>query len=528
MEKRLIIAMALSLLVVLAFQKLTPKPEIRQPQIETSSKEGNPLQGTTSERTKSYSDAQKWPETLTEINTEKQKIVFSDVGAGVKSMSLNQYLDKGEKEQLFDRKRPEERLFSMKSSLVPDFETKKYEKKQGNNFIEYRLEEPGFFEITKKYTILEDSEYIDLKITVKNTTAAKIDFFYDIVGPSGLETTSKIDGRNFLEAITMLDEKKVKLKDAKGEEERQGKADWVGLKNRYFTVIVKPFMETRAVRLKHTMDKALQIELSHPSFVLDPGTDREAQYLLYAGPMKQEELEKSGYGLEKIIDYGFFGVVSKTLLSAMGFFYKITKNWGIAIILLTILINLVLFPLTHKSFMSMHQMRKVQPHIQKLKDLHKDNPHKLNKETMELYRKHNVNPLGGCLPMLIQMPIFIALYQGLLRSVSLKGAKFLWIKDLAKPDAVPLPFSLPFLGDHINILPLVMVALMACQQKISQGLTPGAMTQEQASQQKMMMLLMPLLFGFLFYKMPSGLVLYWVTNTLLMTVEQGVISKKME
>ncbi len=127
--------------------------------------------------------------------------------------------------------------------------------------------------------------------------------------------------------------------------------------------------------------------------------------------------------------------------------------------------------------------------------------------------------------MLLQMPIFIALYQGLMRSIELKGAHFLWIKDLAKPDAVPLPVSLPLVGASLNILPILMAGIMVLQQKLSQGLSAGAMTEQQAQQQKMMMLFMPLLFGFLFYNMPSGLVLYWLTNTMLMTVEQTFISK---
>ena len=175
----------------------------------------------------------------------------------------------------------------------------------------------------------------------------------------------------------------------------------------------------------------------------------------------------------------------------------------------------------------MHQMKKIQPHIQKLKEIHKDNPQKLNKEMMELYKKYNVNPLGGCLPMLLQMPIFIALYQGLMKSIELKGESFLWIKDLAQPDAVPLPFSLPVIGSSINILPILMVIVMVLQQKITQGLTGSALSDEQASQQKMMMVIMPLMFGFIFYKMPSGLVLYWFTNTILMTIEQTLISKRM-
>ena len=121
----------------------------------------------------------------------------------------------------------------------------------------------------------------------------------------------------------------------------------------------------------------------------------------------------------------------------------------------------------------------------------------------------------------------ISLYQGLMRAVSLKGAKFLWIKDLSKPDAVGLPFSLPFLGPSINILPLLMLTVMVLQQKITQSFSSVALTDEQAKQQKTMMIIMPVFFGFIFYKMPSALVLYWLVNTILMTIEQSAINKKM-
>ena len=260
---------------------------------------------------------------------------------------------------------------------------------------------------------------------------------------------------------------------------------------------------------------------------LAPGEKIEERYVLYAGPLDEKRIEKTGMEVKGIVDYGFFGGISRVLLLTLGFFHKIVKNWGIGIILLTIAINVVMFPLTYKSFSSMQQMKKVQPHMQKLREIHKDNPQKLNKEMMELYRKYNVNPLGGCLPMLLQMPIFISLYQGLIRSVSLKGASFLWIKDLSQPDGISLPISLPLIGNTLNILPLIMVGVMVLQQRISQKIAPASgTTEEQIKQQKMMMMMMPIFFGFLFYRMPSGLVLYWLTNTILMTAEQSLIAKR--
>ena len=161
--------------------------------------------------------------------------------------------------------------------------------------------------------------------------------------------------------------------------------------------------------------------------------------------------------------------------------------------------------------------------MEKLKVQLKDNPQKLNKEIMELYKKYNINPFSGCLPILLQMPIFIALYQALMKSIELRGASFMWIRDLSSPEAIPLPVSFPIIGDSINILPLVMVAAMVIQQKISTASSGRAITDEQKQQQKMMLIIMPIMFGFIFYNMPSGLVLYWVVNTVLTIVEQAAI-----
>lgn len=166
----------------------------------------------------------------------------------------------------------------------------------------------------------------------------------------------------------------------------------------------------------------------------------------------------------------------------------------------------------------MKEMQVLQPKIEALRKAYKDNPQRMNKEIMELYKEHKVNPFGGCLPLLLQMPIFFALYQALMRSIALKGASFLWIKDLSEPDRLfMLPFSIPVLGNEINILPIVMAIGMFAQQKISMS---QAATGTSADQQKMMMILMPLMFGLIFYHMPSGLVLYWFVNSALMLFYQ--------
>ena len=169
----------------------------------------------------------------------------------------------------------------------------------------------------------------------------------------------------------------------------------------------------------------------------------------------------------------------------------------------------------------MKEMQKLQPEIEHIRKAYSDNSQKMNKEIMELYKKHKINPVGGCLPMLLQLPIFMSLYQVLLRSSALQNARFLWIRNLAGPDAAfSIPQKLPIIGNNINILPILMAIAMWGQQKLSQG---GG--KEASEQQKMMSTIMPIMFGLIFYNMPSGLVLYWFTNTLFMLVVQEVVLK---
>jgi len=221
--------------------------------------------------------------------------------------------------------------------------------------------------------------------------------------------------------------------------------------------------------------------------------------------------------------YGTFDIIAKVLLQILEFLYKIFHNWGVAIIALSLLVYVVLFPLSMKQMRSMKQMQALQPLIESLRTTYKDNPQRLNKETLELYKKHKVNPFSGCLPMLLQLPIFFSLYQAIMRLISLKGAHFLWIKDLSMPDRLfTLPVNLPVISNEFNILPILMAIGMFVQQKASMKSTSAS----SAEQQKIMMIVFPIMFGFIFYRMPSGLVLYWFVNSALMLLYQLKLSKE--
>lgn len=244
--------------------------------------------------------------------------------------------------------------------------------------------------------------------------------------------------------------------------------------------------------------------------------NKEAPITIYIGPQSQKYLQP--YELQGIINYGFFHGIGVLIEKLLYFFHSATKSWGISIMIVAFLFYLVFFPFTMKSTKAMKKMQDMQPFVEELKAKHKDNPQKLNKEIMELYKKHKINPLGGCLPMFFQIPIFFALYQVLPRMYELRGGTFLWIKDLSLPDhAFKLPFPAPF--DYINILPIVITILMLLQQKMTTANT-------NASEQKTMGLIFSLFFGVIFYNFSACLVLYWLVQNGLTFIYQARLSKK--
>lgn len=272
--------------------------------------------------------------------------------------------------------------------------------------------------------------------------------------------------------------------------------DWFALSTRYYSLLFDP-----QVPFEIQVDSMPGEEVFGLKFIIK----NEGKYGMncYFGPNSEQLLAKYSKNWLKLLDYGFLSNLVKKILSGL---WRITHNYGLAIILLALLFNFIFLPLTYKSFKSMKKLHKLQPEIQALREKYKDNPQAMNKEVLLLYRKYGVNPMSGCLPMLLQLPIFIALYNTLLRAYELKNAGFLWIRDLSEPDRfIVLKQSLPILGNEINLLPILMAVVMYFQQKQTPTSTssPG-------------LWLMPILFGFIFYKFPAGLVLYWLTNSVFM------------
>ncbi len=284
---------------------------------------------------------------------------------------------------------------------------------------------------------------------------------------------------------------------------------WIAVKQRYGLVFIRT--ETAAKSFVSAENSMVKIGFAYDNVTVAPGATEELKFSFYAGPSDyfvagKEIPDKSIFGT------GFFTAMGRILFTGLSYIHKVIPNWGWAIILLTIVIKIIFFPLTQKSLKSMKAMQKLRPYLQDVQKKYKGNPQQMQKELMNLYKEYKINPFGGCLPMLIQFPIFIGFFIALRNSVFLRGASFgLWITDLSQPDTITR------IGDfNVNLLPVIMAATSFWQQK----LTP------QEPSQKALVYMMPVMFLFLFYNFSSGLLLYWITMNMAGLVEQYFVHKK--
>ncbi len=311
-----------------------------------------------------------------------------------------------------------------------------------------------------------------------------------------------------------LEEVKIK----KGPREYVGPLSWVAYEDSYFLEAILP-EETLNWRLtmRKLSGETHELILWSPEFTLAPGESKEFHFSLYFGPKKMENLKTVGHGLPKALHFGFFDPVAKPLLWGLKFFHRFVGNYGLAIILLTFLIRILFWPLNHLSYKSMKKMQEIQPLIQRLREKYKDDPQALNRELMQVYRTYKINPFSGCLPMLIQIPVFFALYKVLLQAIELRHAPFFaWINDLSAPDRLHVGFDIPYLHG-LPVLTILMGLSMYGQQRLS----PTSLDPTQAR----LMLIMPIFFTVLFVNFPSGLVLYWLVNNLLSIAQQLITNK---
>lgn len=315
-----------------------------------------------------------------------------------------------------------------------------------------------------------------------------------------------------------------------GLKEQEGVVVWAGARSKYLLTAVLTGTQ-RTGKLGMIGDKEIpQVgwAVTYP-FTGNPTMVRD-EYTLYMGPQDIKALKAYGVGLEKTIDLGRLRFFSKFVLDLIIWMGGFIPNIGVVIIILSILTKVIFYRLTHKSFKSMKDMQRLQPMLKDLQDKYKDDKTKLNKATMALYKEAGVNPLGGCLPLVFQMPVFIALFSVLRNTIELRGAPFvLWINDLSSPDVLfDFGVKLPFLGSGFHVLPLLMGVAMFVQSKTGGGSPTGGPAAGAAGQQKMMQTMMPIVFTVMFYNMPSGLVLYWLVNNIFSIAQQYLVHRQIE
>ena len=381
---------------------------------------------------------------------------------------------------------------------------------------------PGGLSITRTLVFRPDSYMIDIKYLVENqgSGAAQISPALTLNNTPFAHgsTTSRYLFRG---PAAYVNDKLVEIKPKKladGPKILQGKVSWAGYEDNYFLDSIIPLTEgTQMVTVGGTPERVRTV-VSEGVFNLAPGGSATYSYKMYFGPKKLSILRTEDHDLAKVINFGWFDFLAKPTLWLLNWLYGYVGNYGVAIIIITILIKLVFWPITSKGMRSMKNMQKLQPKVAKLKEKYKDDPTKMNQEMMALYKTYKVNPVGGCLPMLIQIPFFFALYRVLMAAIELRHAPFmLWINDLSAPDRLMIGFDIPYIHG-IPVLTLLMGLSMYLQQKM----TPTTADPTQAR----IMQFLPVVFTFMFINFASGLVLYWFVNNLLSILQQQLINRQ--
>mgnify|MGYP001041464905 FL=1 len=396
-----------------------------------------------------------------------------------------------------------------------------YELKPGQDTLRLDMTaQVGAVEVVKSYIFTRGSFVVGIEYSLHNAGTTPVQgfpyyqiarhgqapegesaFVYTFTGPAMFTEAGKFQKINFDD-----------IAKGKTEHVKEAQDGWIGMIQHHFVSAwltqpaddkVKREFYTRALD-----NSEYSAGMILPAISLAPGETKTTGMRLYAGPQEQEKLKALAPGLEHVVDYGWLTVLAYPLFVLLNWLENLVHNWGVAIILLTVVIKLVFYPLSAASYKSMAQMRKLAPRLQTLKERYGDDRQKMHEAMMKIYQEEKINPLGGCLPILVQIPVFIALYWVLLSAVELRQAPFaLWITDLSEPD----PYY---------VLPVIMAATMFIQQKLSP--TPPDPVQAKV------MMIMPIVFSVFFFFFPAGLVLYWLVNNVLSILQQWRINHVIE
>ena len=538
MDKRAILGIALSILVLVIYQELvtrfypppsqapapaSEKKDTKSPETKEAPAQTNGVAAVAETRSAPAKAPTGEPARDIKVETENYVAVFTNRGARLKSFKFKKYRVSADQNSP-----PVEMVLTAPGVPLPlgvrwqtpqpfDDADLIYSVQAGNLVLRGDAKANLRFEgqnadgvvITKSFAFSGSTYPVQMEVSVK--------------APDGtapipeILLTDKADNSDYnydapFEGFIALVDSKIKRhppdEAAKGLE-YSGEVSWAGFGHTYFFSGLVP-ENGAGHKVSVRQDGAVLI-------LAVSGPSPSERATLFIGPKELETLKAVGKGLERAIDFGYFGFVAIPFLYLLHFFHRFTGSYGLDIILLTVLIKILLAPLTHKSFVSMKAMQKLQPQMEKIKEKYGNDKEKLNKEIMELYRRNGVNPLGGCLPMVLQFPVFIGLYNALSTPIELRHASFLWIKDLSRPDWESLPIAVGGWQLGIPVLTILMGASMFVQQ----WMTPTA---GDPNQRKIMML-MPLMFTFLFVSFPAGLTVYWLVNNLLTIAQQYWINR---
>lgn len=455
------------------------------------------------------------------VKTDLYNINISDIGGDIRSVALLEHKNKSKNPYQLLNDKSDPLLYVAQSGLLgnnlpthkSEFSSPKREYLMNSN----TLLVPLYFEnedlkVTKTYEFKSNSYNIKMTYDIENKTknsinsTAYMQFIHDGASNQGSAMMPSFTGTAYYNENDKFS--KLSFDDVNEESfSLITNNGWIGIIQRYFaSAWILPQEKTREFYSKKVADNIYASGVLSKLENIPAETARSFSVNVYIGPQTKEDLVAAADGLKYTVDYGWLTFIASPLFSILSGIQKVVINWGMAIIILTILIKILFYPLSAASYKSMAQMREVAPRLQSMKEKFGDDKQKMQQAMMELYRTEKINPLGGCLPILLQIPVFIALYWVLLGSVELRDAPFMWwIQDLSSKD----PYY---------VLPLLMAASMFIQMKLNPKPTDPM--------QARLMIMMPIVFSIFFFFFPAGLVLYWLVNNILSIGQQWYVNKK--
>jgi len=570
MDKRAIIAIILTFLIIMLWgviqSKFFPQPPSQPPRKEVNKEEGLPTKVEKLDLKEEKTPGKRKVTIRKEVSVETSDYwaIFTTEDARLKHFKLKKFEDRVEASALTisltrfikellggkiqEQKKPmpldlvntsEEEGLPLGLTLLPfssdgNWEVDKdklplLDRGEQGEIIFSKDFENGL-KVAKKFGFASDKNTIDLEVEIQNTSTkeVQVQLGLDWIGRIELEKLADEQNKDYGLKFAFLKNQKMENKAFGGtassgctpgcstpkrkvdafEFSEKGDIGWYSFEGEYFTALLIPPAAERSltVAVKGDEKNILKVRGTLSPISIPSKQAIKIPYRIYLGPKEIRPLKELGVGAEKLVDFGFFSIVAKPILWFLNLTNTVTRNYGIDIIIVSILIKIIFLPLTQISMKSMKEMQKVQPEMTRLRETYKNDKARLQQEIMLLYKRRKINPMSGCLPMLIQIPVFIALYNALQNAIEMRHAPFFWwIKDLSAKDP-------------IYITPLIMGATMVLQQKM----TPSSADPTQAK----MFMLMPIMFTFLFLSFPSGLVLYWLVNNVLSIAHQYYMNKK--